>query len=507
MAEISGFFPSTTENPRKYGNTWVNQLLDRVISDGVYASPDGTPSNDLQVLANLGMTLTVKAGQGRFRAGDETFTYKNDSDLTITLEPSGTVNRVDYIVVRVDRNENVKRVFVMKKTGDLVTGAEPTLLNNAYQKEYLLAKISVKVGDMTILQKAISDRRGIETPWITSLIQQVDTSTLMAQFDNAFWGWYDNVTKNISGTIMITQRTAQYSTQRENEQTITIPSTLLYEYGDMLTVYIEGVRRNDYTISSDFKTITLKIALPKIGTKVDFDVIKNIDATEAKDYVSRLVNAENNIELFKQTDDIGGTKITVKTNLITELLNLGVGIHTFYSPEGMINNPKSTGHFRGIFFRTGDDYGWMLLVSDLGDLYFNHYVNKSWLGWKLVYESSPTMLNKSVGVLFASATTVTPTKKLSACRNGWCLIWSAYVDGAAQDARWYSTFIPKTTGTGTTPNGDIYYFTIPYNFDDTTGEISSCAKRLIISDSQIKGSDGNAKGNNVNMCYRGCIEY
>lgn len=510
MSQFCGFFPSTKENPRKYGNTWINNLLDRVLSDGVFATPQGTPSTDLQVFAASGLNVTVKAGRGRFKCGDETFTFYNDSDLTLTISTASDVRRIDYVAVRIDKNEDVKNGVIMIKTGNTVTGAEPVLLNNAYQKEYLLAKITVEAGAQTITQDKISDRRGRETPWVTSLVQQVDTSTLMEQFDTAFWNWFDNVTKNISGTVMFTQRSASYLTQTTNQSVITIPTNLQYQKGDVLTVFVNGIRfelGKNYSESADAKTITLAIPLPVAGTKIDFEVLKNINVTNVRDYVDRLVKAENNIDLFRLTSDTAGPKVTIRTNLFTELLNLGIGVHTFDSIARKVNNPKGTLNFKGVFFRTDANTGWIIAVSDSGDVYYNTYVSGAWVGWRAVYDVTPNILHTSTGVPMSAATTITPTKKLSECRNGWCLLWCGVVNGTVQDARWFTTFIPKVTGAGVAPTSDIYYFTIPYSFDDTTGNIELCGKRLVVSDNQIKGSDGNTKGNNMLMYYRACIEY
>ena len=278
---MSGFFPSTTANPRKYGNDWLNKLFDCVISDGVFATPEGKPSNYLQVTSTGGMNISIKSGWGRFKSGDETFFYQNDGDMTKTLVAASGVARTDYVVVRVDRNESVKRVYIDLKTGNLSTGAVPALTKSTYVTEYLLAKIKVGETTTAISQSDITDCRGTnDCPWAIPVVKQVSTDALMKQFETSFWDWYDNVTKNISREIMITQRSAIYHTSVVGQNVITIPKELDYQTGDMLSVYVNGQKFNEgehYVIRAD-GTIRTTLGFPVVGTEIEFQNTKNIDA-------------------------------------------------------------------------------------------------------------------------------------------------------------------------------------------------------------------------------------
>lgn len=47
------------------------------------------------------------------------------------------------------------------------------------------------------------------------------------------------------------------------------------------------------------------------------------------------------------------------------------------------------------------------------------------------------------GVYLQETQTITPSKKLSECPNGWILLWSRYVNGASANSDWNTTIIPK----------------------------------------------------------------
>lgn len=511
MAELSGFFPSTIANPRKYGSDWLNKLFDAVISDGVFATPEGTPSSYLQVVANAGLIVTIKAGWGRFKAGDETFFYQNETDITKSLVGASGVSRVDYVVVRVDRNESVKRVYVDVKTGDQLTGAEPTLTSTSYVREYLLAKVYIAPNTTIITPDMIVDWRGrTECPWAVPVVKQVDVSTLMEQFATKFWGWYDNVTQNVSGTIMVTQSHGQYFSQIENQSVIEIPSSARYQTGDMLTVYVEGRRFTenvDYTFNEDYSAIVMTNPLPIVGTEIEFENLKNVDASEVTPYVNRLVDVENKLDATKLTDDVGTFKINIASDLLGELQVLPIGMHTFYSQPNNANNPSTGRPFRGIFHKTDSIYGWVIAFSNVGDVFVNYQTGETtWAGWRCIYEVTPGLLWKSAGITMSASHTINPTKKLSQCRNGWVIVWAGYVNGEAIDDRCSVQVIPKLGATGTIQNGQLFYHAIPSPIT-TTQNSSMTAKAVYISDDKITGSSANANGDSSGYVLRAVYEY
>ena len=92
--EKCGFFDSVNQD-RLYSAEDMNQPYKRLVSNGVFATPAGDPSNDFRVVAASGLTVTVKAGQGIF--GDKWFSMASDLAVNVPVN-SGIENRLDSII-------------------------------------------------------------------------------------------------------------------------------------------------------------------------------------------------------------------------------------------------------------------------------------------------------------------------------------------------------------------------------------------------------------------------
>ena len=94
-----GFFDSVNGD-RLYSANQMNLPYKRIVANGVFATPQGTPSTDLQVVsASDGMKINVLPGEGLF--ADKWF--NNPATISITV-PNNTaiVPRVDSVIVQVD---------------------------------------------------------------------------------------------------------------------------------------------------------------------------------------------------------------------------------------------------------------------------------------------------------------------------------------------------------------------------------------------------------------------
>ena len=186
-----GFFDSV-DRDRLYKAEDMTRPYELLVSNGVFATPQGTASNYLQVYANGGMNVTVKAGRGIFK--DKWFI--SDTDMQLTLDASEvTLTRVDSIIVRVDTSESVRTGTIeVKKGTPSSTASAPVMERSEDVHEYRLADIIVAPQTTEIAQLNISDQRGsADCPWVTSLVQQVDTSTLFAQWQDAYEKYYAKV--------------------------------------------------------------------------------------------------------------------------------------------------------------------------------------------------------------------------------------------------------------------------------------------------------------------------
>lgn len=285
---LAGFFDSINRD-RLYTADQMNRPYKRVITNGVFATPAGTPSTDLQVLsANDGMKITVKKGEGLF--ADKWF--ENPSDFNITVPSNGNINpRRDSVIVQVDKRASGRRGRIVYREGTPAAyPLPPDLSTTENLVEYRVANIYVAVGATWISQEAIVDLRGSsECPWITSLIKQVDTSTLYEQWNAAYQAYYNQetqrfneflrtLTQELSVNTNIITYESHYITTVDGTTQIPINISAYNKNKDVLQVYVNRLKAIpivDYTISNDGTYITLTKDC-KSNQSIDFLVLQSV---------------------------------------------------------------------------------------------------------------------------------------------------------------------------------------------------------------------------------------
>ena len=109
-----GFFDAV-DSDRTYSAEQMNNPYKRLISNGVFATPQGTPSTDLQVVsAGSGMGIIVSVGQGLF--ADKWF--QNEAAISITVpNNTGISPRMDSVIVQVDTRASGRVGNIVYRTG------------------------------------------------------------------------------------------------------------------------------------------------------------------------------------------------------------------------------------------------------------------------------------------------------------------------------------------------------------------------------------------------------
>lgn len=180
--EKSSFFNSVSKDRRYSAEDWAAYFAS-FISNGVFAEP----SDNLQVMINTGMGISIKPGIS-FVNG---YRYQNTTDLIKTLAVAdGIYNRIDRVVVRwslLDRNITV----AVLQGAPATTPVAPALTRDAEIYELALADIYVGAGVTSIVQSNITDRRPDSDlcGFVHALIEQIDFSSFTTQF-NAFFTEY-----------------------------------------------------------------------------------------------------------------------------------------------------------------------------------------------------------------------------------------------------------------------------------------------------------------------------
>lgn len=197
MAEWSGFFDA-----HKVGESWDRTYLAEdfakffapLIGNGIFAGR----SNELQVFQSVpaGMSVVLSSGQSWI----EGYGYINDSDLSIPVDPAdGALGRIDRIVNQWSSVDRQIRT-VWKKGTPAVNPVVPTLRWDADYKELSICTLDVSAGLSAITQDKIHDTRMDSSVcgWVTSLIEQVDTSTLYVQWEAAAKVVLDAIQKELA---------------------------------------------------------------------------------------------------------------------------------------------------------------------------------------------------------------------------------------------------------------------------------------------------------------------
>lgn len=149
----------------------LNYSYKGLVKDGVFASPNGDVSSDLQVEHLNEMQIAVKAGQGVF-AG-RWFSLENQGTFDVPFGESNA--RIDSVFVQVDATNKLGQIVYRKG----IASDNPTLPDKSTSNgitEYRLANIFVEANATSISYSDIEDLRGTdECPWVKSTIPNTFT--------------------------------------------------------------------------------------------------------------------------------------------------------------------------------------------------------------------------------------------------------------------------------------------------------------------------------------------
>ena len=140
MAEKSLFYNALPDasNPTGYDRNYnaddISDWLDVVMSTGVIKSDTG-----LKVTPAGGLSVSVDVGKAVINGKP----YRNDASKVFTIDtaPTGSASRIDFIVLRFDRNASVRNTYLAYKKGE--GAAAPALIRTDLIYELALARITV----------------------------------------------------------------------------------------------------------------------------------------------------------------------------------------------------------------------------------------------------------------------------------------------------------------------------------------------------------------------------
>lgn len=256
-----GFYNSKNSNgvdDRVYTAEDVRRPYDSIFTDGIKPSADGTAGDQLEVTAVGGMAIAVAAGHAKLGGA----WFENTSAFRITLDAAASADRYDCVILRNDDSEDVRapQIYIKSLTA-VPTVAQLTRTGDIY--EVCIAYVRVPAGAASISAANITDTR--------------DDGKLC------------NVMSGVGAMVVRTFHNTYFS-ETEGQKVIPIGISQYNHSRDELTVIVNGrvfARGTQYTINSNSQ-ITLAIGLPVVGTRIDFEVAKSVNAAGADTVVQEV---------------------------------------------------------------------------------------------------------------------------------------------------------------------------------------------------------------------------
>ena len=281
MSVTYGFF-NAVDSDRTYNADQMSEYFDGLVSNGVYEDI----GDALQVLVvSDSMSVTVGSGRGLI----DCKWIKNDAAVSLDItQAHATLNRYSAVVMRLDI-VNRKMEFATIDGTPASTPTKPTLANSASAIELALAYVYVPATATTLTQANVEDARGTSVcPWVTGLIQQVDTSQLFLQYQTAFQEYYLAMTQQFNEWFSTLTEELNVNTfvrkYYKREVLVSGSSTTIdldmvgytYDATDVINVYINGLmgaKDVDWTLDVDNMQIT--VLTSTTGTEVQIQILKS----------------------------------------------------------------------------------------------------------------------------------------------------------------------------------------------------------------------------------------
>lgn len=336
----AGFFDAQNKDRTYYADD-MNRPYRRIVGNGVFATPLGTPSTDLQVMATDSMQVNVMPGDG-------IFAYKwfaNQTVLSITVPANNAIApRIDSVIAQMNTLLEGRVGSIVYRTGTAASEPVPPAINTVEGiVEYRIANILVEPSASVISQSKITDLRGTsECPWVTGLIQQVDTSTLFLQWQSAFQKYFEDstssftafenerqadwdeffarLTEDLTISTSIARLTSSFIT---TGQTTSVPLNI-QSYNpaqDILTVYINGLLADStkYSYVSGNNSINLVNSL-EAEQRVDFVVLKSVMTGDVSSFAAIIQRLEDAIAAASSDSGWAAFTLTNGTAYTTQMV-------------------------------------------------------------------------------------------------------------------------------------------------------------------------------------------
>ena len=186
--EKFSFFNDINDDRIYYAEDFARHLK-KYFTNGIF-------NNELQVISNNDMTVTIQSGD----ANIEGYRYTNTDNLVKNIDVAdGQLSRIDNVVIRLDLTNRLISAQIVKGSFD-ENPIAPPLERSTTIYDIKLAEIKINAGATAISQEDIKDTR-FDTNLcgnVISTVQTPDTTDLFIQYDAAFNDWFESVKDTLS---------------------------------------------------------------------------------------------------------------------------------------------------------------------------------------------------------------------------------------------------------------------------------------------------------------------
>lgn len=195
MAEKSGFFNAREAEDgtydREYDAEQFAEYFANFISNGVYANP----ANQLKVVFDDSPSKPFVVIVRKGKAYIDGYWYELTEDMEITI-PVNTKAYIVKDVIRCTLDKAERKVSIVLEED--VISDHPT--NNNNRHDLILSTIIVQPNASKLNAEDITDKRPDKTycGFVTGVIDQIDTTELFQQYDEAFKTWFNEIKDQLS---------------------------------------------------------------------------------------------------------------------------------------------------------------------------------------------------------------------------------------------------------------------------------------------------------------------
>jgi hypothetical protein len=256
-----GFYNNKQVNgvdDRVYTAADMRKPYDVVFSDGLLPDSDGTAGEGLRVSQWGDLGIQVAAGKAKLGGA----WFENDSAYNIELDAATSADRYDCVIIRNDDSDDVREPLIYIKS----LSAVPTVAD--LERSASIYEICVAYVRVPAMAAYITADNIIDTRMDGGLCRTMS---------------------GVGATVVRTYRNTVFS-DRNNQTEINIGIPQYDKSRDTLIVTVEGrvfAEGDNYSVLSN-SSISLNIGLPVIGTRVGFQVLKNVNAAGAETVIQEV---------------------------------------------------------------------------------------------------------------------------------------------------------------------------------------------------------------------------